>query len=150
MRELPLPLWPWLFPLTYAAHIAEEYGGGFYLWLSRVAGVPLSRADFIALNAVAFVVMTAVVIAAVWRPETRWLMAALGTVVLVNGSVHVIASAATRTYSPGVVTGVLLWIPLGAFTLRRAAGDLSRRRLIAGIVVGLAMHAIVSALALAG
>jgi hypothetical protein len=47
----------------------------------------------------------------------RWSLPALGTIVLLNGILHVIGSIVTRSYSPGVVTGLLCWIPLGGFTL---------------------------------
>ena len=36
-----------------------------------------------------------------------------GYLVLVNGLVHLVAWVALRRYNPGLVTGVLLFLPLG-------------------------------------
>ncbi len=70
-----------------------------------------------------------------------------GTVVLINGLVHAIASVVTFSYSPGLVSGLLLFIPLGAITLRRAREQVNRRTFRAGVIVGLVMHAVVVLLA---
>jgi hypothetical protein len=77
----------------------------------------------------------------------RWLLVSFGTVVLINGLVHAGASVLTRSYSPGLISGLLLFIPLGAITLLRARATVNRRTLRAGIIVGILMHAVVVLLA---
>lgn len=139
--------WVWLFPATYVLHIVEEYRGGFYVWLSRVAGVDLSREDFLAINAAALVVMTGG-IALAWAGVAPWLVAAFATIVTVNGLLHLGGSLLTQSYSPGVITGTLLWLPLGIYTLGRARRDLSRRQLAAGVSAGVLLHGLVSLIAL--
>ena len=77
----------------------------------------------------------------------RWLLVSFGTVVLINGLVHAGASVVTRSYSPGVISGLLLFVPLGAITLLRARSRVNRRTLRAGIIVGVLMHGVVVLLA---
>jgi hypothetical protein len=140
--------WPWLFPATYALHFAEEYAGGFNRWLSAIAGANLSDRDFIAINAIAFVVMSLAAALAAYQPQSRWLIAALGTIVALNALLHVGGSILARSYSPGAITGALLWFPLGLFALRRARNELPSSSFALGVIVGLCLHGLVSLAAL--
>ena len=140
--------WTALFPLTYCIHVAEEYWGGesFYGWVSRLQQIEFSREEFLALNALAMLVMiTATVVANV--TPARWPIAALGVITAFNGTLHAVASIATTSYSPGVISGVLIWIPLGVYALRRCWGALSKLEYFGAIGAGLFAHAMVSALA---
>src|ERR671912_2575885 len=109
--------WGWLLPATYSVHILEEWRGGegFPAWFSRMMGAELSVERFLALNTYALVGMTLGVVSAVLFRQMRWLLVGFGAVVFVNALAHVGASALTRSYSPGLVSGTLLWLPLGAW-----------------------------------
>lgn len=139
-------MWVWLFPLTYLAHIAEEYWGGvgFYRWIALIVGTKLSPQTFLQLNAIFWVVMTAMVAIAYRARAADWLIVALGAIVLVNGLVHTVGSAITQSYSPGLVSGLCLWIPLGSWSLRRAWQSGQRVTLRVGIAIGLLLHGLVS------
>jgi len=78
----------------------------------------------------------------------RWLLISFATVVLLNGLLHLAASLVTVSYSPGLLTGLLLWVPLGALVLFGSRTSTTRRAYRAGVIVGIAIHAIVSLLAL--
>ncbi|MBC7908972.1 MAG: HXXEE domain-containing protein [Pyrinomonadaceae bacterium] len=144
--------WAWLFPLTYLAHIAEEYwvGEGFPAWFSRLSGVELTPARFLALNRFALALMAVGIILALTVPPLRWLLISFGTVILINALAHAVGSAVTRSYSPGLISGLLLWLPLGALTLRRAWILRSRRAFWSGVMVGVLLHGIITVLALSG
>lgn len=152
MQRQPVFLnnWVWLFPLTYLVHIAEEFWGGvgFYRWIARVVGAELSAQTFLNLNAIFWVVMLVMVASAVWTRAADWLIVALGAIVLINGLVHTIGSVITQSYSPGVVSGLCLWLPLGAWTLQRAWRCLPRVTIGVGVFVGFALHGLVTMLAL--
>lgn len=75
-------------------------------------------------------------------------MSCFAAAVLFNGSAHTVASLVTASYSPGLVSGWLLWAPLGAYTLRRAYGEMSRCVFWGAVVWGLALHALVTFTAL--
>ncbi|HEX8164026.1 MAG TPA: HXXEE domain-containing protein [Pyrinomonadaceae bacterium] len=140
----------WLLPVTYAAHVLEEWRGGFPAWWSRLTGVGLSVERFLSLNEIALALMTfGVVLAYAVRP-LRWLFVAFGAAVLLNAASHLVACAATRSYSPGAITGALLWLPLGWLVIRAGRDGLSRRSFAAGVAVGVAMHAVVALMALLG
>jgi hypothetical protein len=91
--------------------------------------------------------MTLGVIIVLKRKSYRWLLVSFGTTVLINGVVHAVASVVTLSYSPGLVSGLLLFVPLGAITLRRARVRMSRRTFRAGLIVGALMHVAVVLLA---
>ena len=139
--------WAWLFPASYLAHIAEEYWGGFPAWIERFWGVVSSDANFLSWNGGAWVMMCVGVALVLVTKSYRWLLVSFGTVVLINGVVHALASVVTWSYSPGLVSGLLLYVPLGLFTQRRARGSVNARTLRAGVVVGVVMHAVVVLLA---
>ena len=148
--EAPAGIWIWLFPLTYLIHMAEEYWGGegFYVWISRLTGSAFTAHDFLIVNSIGWCVMVAAMGLVAASPVFRWLLAAFGGVILLNAFLHVTLSLVTRSYSPGVVSGLLCWAPLGAYTLRRAWRELPRHTFRAGIAVSLGLHALVSFFAL--
>jgi hypothetical protein len=139
----------WLFPLTYAIHIAEEGFAGerFYHWIDRVPlvralGVRVSECEFFAMNAIYMLAMIVSVIAAS-RAGYSWLVPALGTLVAVNSAGHLIGSVATRSYSPGLASGLLLWLPLGIATLLQAHRALAPSEMWAGLTAGISVQVFV-------
>ena len=139
--------WAWLFPLSYLIHIAEEYWGGFPAWIARFWGVESSLDNFLSWNGGAWVMMVVGVVLVLRTKSYRWLLVSFGMVVLINGTVHALASVVTRSYSPGVISGLLLFIPLGAITLRRARSLVNPRTFRAGLIVGVLMYVAVVLLA---
>lgn len=140
-RGLPR-LWPLLFPLTYVLHVAEETwcGEGFPAWASRLSGVALTQERFLALNAVALGVMLAICLLAAASAGLRWLVIPFAAAVLLNGSAHTAATLFTATYSPGLFSGLLVWVPLGFYTLRRTRPLFSRATFWSAVALGLALH----------
>ncbi len=144
--------WGWLFPATYALHILEEFGGGegFAAWMARVAGVELEARQFLVWNALALLLMALGVVLAARFRHLRWILLAYGVAFLLNALSHLAATLYTATYSPGLISGLLLWLPLGAHALLRYRPTLSRRSARAGLVVGVLIHCAVVALAFWG
>ena len=144
--------WPLLFPLTYVIHIAEEYygGQGFSEWSRQYLAFQLGEQRFLALNGLGWFGMGVASMIAVWNPSARWIVVPLAAVTTINGCAHAVASVVTASYSPGVISGVTLWVPLGAITLWRSHRDLQSRLFWTGIGVGIVLHGIVTLLALAG
>lgn len=142
--------WVWLFPLTYCLHVGEEYWGGesFYRWASRLLAIEFTAREFLALNGAAMAVMCLCLALAWSRRSLQWLVVTFAFVVSFNGFAHTIASVATRSYSPGLVSGVLVWVPLGAYAMRRAYQSLPRRQFRVGLAVGVLAHAAVTLIAI--
>ena len=139
--------WVWLFPLSYLVHITEEYLGDFPRWISRIWGVETSSANFLSWNGAALALMTVSVLVVLKTRSFRWLIVAFGTSVLINALAHLLGTIVTGSYSPGLVSGLVLFLPLGAVTLRRAWVGINRRTFRVGVIVGLLMHAAVVLLA---
>lgn len=140
----------WWFPVSYLAHAMEEYccGDTFPVWISRVARVDFTSTAFLWLNGIALVCMLAAAWLASHEPRLRPLAATLATICAINGGAHAIASIATASYSPGLVTGVCVWLPLGGTVLLQCSRELPRRALVAGVLLGVLAHALVSAIVL--
>jgi hypothetical protein len=141
--------WLWLFPLTYAVHIAEEMLAGerFYIWIRHISGRTIGGQTFLILNLVFWVGMVGAILVA-RSGRALWLIPALGALVAVNGLGHLIGTFVAGSYSPGVVSGVVLWIPLGVYALWRSRREMSGRVLLGGIVAGVVVMAMVMVLAL--
>lgn len=150
-ERAPGPPSAWWFPATYVVHATEEYccGDTFPVWISRLAGVDFTATAFLWLNGIALAAMVAAAWLAGAHEPRRWLVVTLATIVVINGLAHAVASVVTRTYSPGVVSGTIVWLPLGAVTLRRGARELPRRAIAGGIALGVLAHAVVSGIVIA-
>ena len=135
--------WAWLFPAVYSIHIYEEYWGGFPEWISRFWGVESSGNSFLIWNVTALLLMIAGVLMVIKSKSYRWLLVSFSTVILINGLLHAIASVVTKSYSPGVVSGLLLFIPLGGITLLRGWRRINRRTFNAGLILGVGIHVVV-------
>jgi hypothetical protein len=148
----PFPRWwAWLAPLGYLLHFAEEAlaGGGFVAWSRLHLSESFSDARFAAINAIALSIV--VVLAAIASKKGReWLMLPPFAVLTLNGVLHAASSVATHSYSPGLVTGMLLYVPIGGFTLWRAARAVPRGILFGALGAGLIAHGVVSWIAFRG
>jgi hypothetical protein len=144
-----LKSWWLMLPASYLAHLCEEWWGGegFASWTARVVGAPVSETRFIVVNSIAAPVFVLATVLAITKPKWAWFIVTLGTIVLINGLVHLLGAAGSRSYSPGVITGTVLYLPLGILALR-----LGRRRLFdttfwAAVAVGVVIHAMVAIIA---
>jgi Protein of unknown function with HXXEE motif len=142
----------WLFPSTYVIHLGEEYlaAGGFPLWAERTLAIRFSNAEFTAWSTLALGLMCLGGWLVSRDPKFRFIEIALAVAVLGNVAVHLFASILTWTYSPGLVSGVLIWIPLGALRLQRARRASTRRGHIAGVYLGLSVVLITIAVVVVG
>ena len=131
----------WLFPATYILHLCEEYfvAGGFTLWAERALRLQFSDAEFVAWNAFALGLMCLAAWLVSRDPKFRFIEIALAVAVLGNVLAHVLGSLMTRTYSPGLLTGVALWTPVGVYSLQSAWGASTRKARMAGVYIGLSV-----------
>jgi len=68
------------------------------------------------------------------RVEAAWGLVA-AYLMAINGAVHCIAAARTRTYNPGLVTSVLLFFPLSAWIFVAVPGTVLSHLFSAGVVI---------------
>jgi hypothetical protein len=74
----------------------------------------------------------------------RWFVVSFGALILVNGILHLLGSLVTGSYSPGTVSGSLIYLPLGALALHAGRTEEGFGRAVA---LGIALHAGVAAIA---
>lgn len=137
----PTGPWVWLFPLAYGLHIVEEYAFHFPAYVANVSGMHISNSGFLFLNAVFWLLTVAAICIVLARPSQVWLVITLAAVLCINAAVHVLGSIVTATYSPGTVTGVLLYVPLVVYALRRVLPHVSRGIAMRAVALGAAIHA---------
>jgi hypothetical protein len=135
----------WLFPPAYLLHLAEELWGGPGLlqWFAAIAGRPLPRLAFAIINAAGFALLVTGIRMAVRREAAGWIAIAIATVATMNALLHVAGSVMTGQYSPGLITGVVLYLPLGQLLLSRAWSQVEQSRFTHGVVAGVAIHIVV-------
>ncbi|MEO8578022.1 MAG: HXXEE domain-containing protein [Gemmatimonadales bacterium] len=113
-------LLPWSLALAALAHIFEEFvfPGGFKEWWVRyrpeTAG-SVSNQFLVGINAL-LIVMTVAIGFAVGRPgngAAAWLT--LAALLFTNGAFHVVGAIQSKSYSPGMITGVLLYMPIAIY-----------------------------------
>lgn len=131
----------WLFPAAFLLHMVEE---------SRGVGVPhgfnLSPTQFFVYSGAALVLMVVGLFLARRYRFPQLLQVCLGSVFLVNGCSHLIKSVAVAGYNAGVITGTLIFIPLGAMTLFALRNRMARWRYFVGMALGVLMQAVATIL----
>jgi hypothetical protein len=143
--------WPLLLLAAYTLHLAEELWGGegFELWTERALGLPVSTTRFLVLNGIAWPLFAALTVAALRKPALSWFPTAFGTLVAVNGVLHLLGTLATGSYSPGLVTGLLLYLPVGGYAVVWGSRHLPPRAFAAALLGGVLAHALVAVIAFA-
>jgi Protein of unknown function with HXXEE motif len=141
--------WPLLLPLSYLLHLGEEWWGGvgFAVWTERALGAPVSTTRFLVLNGIvwpSFAILTAL---AIRREQLRWFLTTFATLVVINAALHVLGSLGSWSYSPGLLTGLLLYFPVGGMTLALGVRELPPRVFLRAVILGFAIHAVVAVIA---
>ena len=77
------------------------------------------------------------------RKRYDWLYFAVAAIILNNALTHFIGSLATHSYSPGTVTGLILWLPLGGAILYRGFSRNCVTPWCIGLAAGTAMNVII-------
>jgi len=147
MKSLSPNLIALLLPVTILLHQLEEYFGQFPLWYSNLLNAELSNRDFILINGVGLFIFTVFALSYFFN-KNNLILVALGTLVFVNGMVHLLLSLYTFSYSPGTISGVTLFIPLGIIIYRNIMPQLSKNENIVAIAIGIIILFSVSLIAL--
>jgi uncharacterized protein with HXXEE motif len=106
----------WVLPIAAAAHVFEEFvfPGGFKAWYSRYrpeTATSFTPAFAIGINALLLVGCSLPLLSGP-TPQAVSLWLTLAAVVAGNAVFHARATLRMREYSPGVVTGLFLYVPL--------------------------------------
>jgi hypothetical protein len=139
----------WIFIAFFASsvlHMIEEYffPGGFMAIMKRfnpkfapLVTVPMA----VIINGLQLVLCVMAI--AVWKNALIFGMSVAG-LLFINGLAHIAGCFRIKGYAPGVVTGVLFYIPLSvyAYAYFSNSGQLTRKGLLISIVLGLLYQAV--------
>jgi len=121
MPELKIKHIARLLPLTFFIHPLEELFGGVGLleWFSTLFRADLSFGDFIIINTIGFFIMIMVAISHTFGKGNTTVNVALSMLLFLNGIIHILINMFTLFYSPGSISGLLLYIPLGIVVYKK-------------------------------
>lgn len=138
----------WLPLILFVAHMIEEYPR-FPAWASRHFGAT-SKAWYI----YSHILLVALIMGAAWWAQTSpprslapLLVAAIMFSLAGNALFHIVTTVLFREYSPGVVTGSLLFLPAAAwyFDQVQQTENLTASQTIDAVWIGLVVQAAVVA-----
>jgi Protein of unknown function with HXXEE motif len=144
----PVP-WLCLAALIYVLHVFEEFwaGTGFSLKLSQMRGINLTPKQFLTINLLAFLFLIVSIVLCLRLNFPSYFLVVFGAVALVNALLHTVASIRTTTYNPGLITGLLLFVPFGVGTFCRFIGDLSVPERCTAIALSFGIYIVISLIA---
>jgi hypothetical protein len=132
----------WLATAAYGLHILEEYQLNWRDWARGVLGLPVEWSDFYVVNAL--VIVLGIVAANIARLHPG-IALAFPALMLINATFfHVLPVLARRgRFSPGLITAIVLFYPIGVACYWRVAhdGGLRMRALIGSLVLGAVLMA---------
>jgi hypothetical protein len=136
----------WLPALAVAAHLIEEFvwPGRFMTWYRQYPTGYTTEVSTRFVVIINLVLVALALLPPLLGPTPRgfaiWIVVAC--VGAANAVFHIIAVMRTRQYSPGVVTGVVAYLPLaiigGAYLWR--SGRIATGTLVQAVVIGIAYH----------
>ena len=149
---IPTTLWLALFPLTYVIHFVEEYWGGegYPAYLLRLRGVYLSPVRFVTFQMLGFVLFVAAGVIARQLKFPQFMILILAGLVLCNGITHTITALWAGGYGPGLISSIVLWIPLGAVSIALMFGRTSHARLVLATLIGFAINGLIALITIRG
>ena len=140
----------WFLPIAYMIHLFDEYfsGEGFPNWFSGLFKANLSSNDFIIINSVGFAATLIIVILYSFNKVNIFFIATLGTLFFINGLIHLLASAILMKYSPGTISGLFIYLPLGYLIFKKIFPLISEQQRVLSVWVGIILQVMVAIIAL--
>jgi len=143
----------WLILLTYLIHIAEEYWGGegYSAYLLKTKGVYMTPSRFLIVQAIGVVLMAASILIAKRLNFRNGMAVILGATIFGNAATHIVSSLRTFKYEPGLLSSILIWVPLGLCTIlyfRRQV--LNAKRFWISIAIGIGINVVIAIITLRG
>jgi hypothetical protein len=139
----------WIFYTFIAAgvfHVLEEYfyPGGFPDFMQRISQSfsPFITTNFAIVMNGLFLVLC--ILSTVVGRSNLVFSLSIASLLVCNGLIHLMGSLRARRYTPGLITGLLLYIPLGimAYIVFWRSGELPIMQGILSFLLGLAYQAV--------
>lgn len=141
--------YPVLLLIAYVVHFAEEWYGEITTWAKDALGYEVSIERLLLLNAIALALFAIGTVASMRSPRMAWFTISFAALLGLNGVLHTLATFGLGQYSPGAVTGLVLYIPLSIIVLRSSAAQIPITTFRRSVVGGILFHGLVTVLAVA-
>jgi hypothetical protein len=133
--------------VAFAIHQLEEYFGGFLEWYPMIMNAKLSSEDFILINTIALLITVFFAMMYSLGIRNNFIFVVIGSLFFVNGIVHLMATIFSWSYSPGVISGLVIFLPLGRLIYHRIYPQLPENQRIPSILIGILLLFTVSMIA---
>ena len=139
----------WLLPFAYLIHLLDEFylGSGFAEWFSALFKASLSENDFLVINSIAFIIVVVIPVLYTFGKISNFIPAVLGVLFFINGFAHLLITILTSIYSPGTISGVLIYIPLGSIVYKNIFSLLRKEQRTSSITTAIAVQILISVVA---
>jgi hypothetical protein len=134
--NITLSTFAWLSMAAYSVHILEEFSLDWRNWARGVLKLPVEWADFYVTNGI---VVALGIAQAMLAPTLPIAPLAFAGLMLVNAIFfHVMPGLTTRRFSPGLMTALIIFLPLGVavFWFALANAFVTSTTAVAGLIVG--------------
>jgi hypothetical protein len=134
-------IWLWVATAAYGLHALEEFMLDWKTWANKVLKLPVDWPIFYVVNAL-------VVVLGIIASEIGWRLPALSlafpALMLINAVFfHILPFVVTKKFSPGLISAVFLFLPLGTWLFYGADKDgiLSTMTVIGAFTIGAGLMA---------
>ena len=130
--------WLWSFPAVYLVHLLDErlYWIGTAEFATRYLGMYFTNPAWLWVNVPSFVAVTLATGLVARGRWPQWVVVALATHLALHTIGRVPGAIWFGAMAPGLLSGLLVCLPLAVFTLARAFRRLSRSQLRNGLGAG--------------
>jgi hypothetical protein len=135
---MSLTVLAWLAVAAYALHVVEEHMLGWLDWARKTMGLSMTWEQYV-ISEVAILILGLTTAMLAGSPIGPMLIVAFATLLVINAVVFHILPMLTNggKFSPGVLTGVVLFLPLGWQVYRTQT--LTQNDLVWSVLIGVAV-----------
>ncbi len=101
-------------------------------------------------QAIGFILVTLGMILARQFSFPQMMLLILCTTVMGNALTHTYSAVATQSYNPGLLSSLLIWMPLGIFVLIRFRREISQQRYWLAIAIGVGINVAIGVITMRG
>jgi hypothetical protein len=124
----------WLLVISYSAHILEEYNLNWKKWVFTIAKRNVEWSDFIITNSVVIILGICLSMIGSKHLEISLMFPAL---MMINAIFfHILPTIKYKVFSPGLITSILLFLPLSFLTYFQAYSLIHFKTIVISIIGG--------------
>lgn len=128
----------WAIVIASIIHIFDEYFGGWLIWVQKYAkGV--TKNQFVFVNSL-FVILC--VCASIGNSLIFKL--SIASLIFMNALIHIIPTVVFKHYSPGIISAVILYIPISIYAYYSAiiSNEVDAKRTVLSIIIGIILMSV--------